>query len=495
MFKFPRFGKPAHSSTAASIAELAHALVTRWQERPRLRHRSKVLLRRSILPFTWPIVVELTCVVLMSIISTILVSHIGAAETAAVGISDSVTYLIISLLTATELGGSVLIAQAFGRRKREKALDIAIQAMNLNVVISITTCVFIFLFISPILNIIAMGADHHVIELSALYLKTIAFSYPALAIVLAGSGVLRAVGNSRSPAMSNILMNILNILFSYPLIYGIQKWGWDGLGLFGAGIGVTAARWVGAMMILAVLAHNSILRVKLNDYRQSFQHATLWEILGIGIPASVESLMFNVGKLITQIMVAGMGTVVMAGNVITFSILLFVNIPGNALAMAGTVLIGKRLGQDQTRLAKLEMRLILWSATCLLVTLGIISIPFARQIAQIYTSAPRVIDVVANLIYLNAIMMPVWAASFVLPSTFKGAKDVRYSMWTAIASMWGCRIVFGYVLGIHFNMNVYGIWLGMFADWWFRAALYAYRMVTDRWLTIYRRNKLLEESR
>ncbi|WP_237476177.1 EmmdR/YeeO family multidrug/toxin efflux MATE transporter [Vibrio eleionomae] len=461
----------------------------------KLNYRAKVLLKRSIIPFTWPIVVELTCVVLMGIVSTILVSHIGSAETAAVGISDSITFLIISLLTATELGGSVVIAQAFGRRLRDKAKTAAVQAINLNILVSIVTNVLIYLFIERILNVIAMGAQRHVIELSELYLKTIAFSYPALAIIFAGSGVLRAIGNSRAPAISNILMNILNIVFSYPLIYGCSWFGWNGFGLLGAGIGVTAARWVGAGFILAILTHNSTLRLSLGSFKQRFQRSIMLEIMGIGVPASVEQLMFNVGKLITQIMVAGMGTVVMAGNVITFSVLLFVNIPGNALGMAATVLIGKRLGQDQTRLARLEMRLILTSATVLLVTMGIISVPLAHHIAHIYTSDPQVVNVVVNLIYLNALMMPVWASSFVLPAAFKGAKDVRFSMWTAIASMWGCRVVIGYSLGILLNMSVYGIWLGMFADWWIRAGLYFYRMINDKWLDIYRKNKVLEQSR
>ncbi|MCG6326370.1 MATE family efflux transporter, partial [Vibrio alginolyticus] len=84
----------------------------RWQ----LRYRHRVLIQRSILPFTWPILIELVCVVLMGIVSTILVSRIGKDATAAVGITDSVTYIILSLLTAIALGGSVLIAQAFGRR-------------------------------------------------------------------------------------------------------------------------------------------------------------------------------------------------------------------------------------------------------------------------------------------------------------------------------------------------------------------------------------------
>lgn len=455
--------------------------LSRW----RIRYRHRVLIQRSILPFTWPIFIELICVVLMGIASTILVSRINKDATAAVGITDSVTYIILSLLTAIALGGSVVIAQAFGRRNRDKAHLSANQVMNLGIMISLFCCLGMFLFAENILAIVAYGAEPEVVTLANQYLKVIALSYPALAITLSGSGILRAVGNSRSPATTNILMNILNIVISYPLIYGIDALDWGGLGVLGAGIGISIARWLGAGMLLFFLAHNSSLRIPIRTFLKPFNRLILKDILIIGVPASIESLMFNIGKLTTQIMVAGMGTIVMAGNVITFSILLFINIPGNALAMAATVLIGKRLGQNQTRIARLEMILIMLLATLSLSLLGLLTIPFAHSIAAIYTDDPAVIKVIVNLIYLNALMMPIWAASFVLPAAFKGAKDVKYSMWTAIMSMWGCRIILGYLLGIHFEFSIYGIWLGMFADWWLRGALYLYRLINRRWLNVY----------
>ncbi len=52
------------------------------------------------------------------------------------------------------------------------------------------------------------------------------------------------------------------------------------------------------------------------------------------------------------------------------------------------------------------------------------------------------------LIWLNALFMPIWSASWVLPAGFKGARDARYAMWVSMLSMWGCRVVVGYVLGI-----------------------------------------------
>ncbi|MEI8635074.1 MATE family efflux transporter [Vibrio sp. PP-XX7] len=221
-----------------------------------IRYRHRVLLKRDVVPFAWPIVVELTCVVLMSMVSTILVSRIGKSETAAVGISDSITFIVISMLSAIALGGSVFIAQSFAKRNQKNSRLGAVHTINLNLAFSLVSWLIVHTLSHPLLLIVAYGAEPEVIQLTDLYLKTIAFSYPALAIIFAGSGILRAVGNSRLPAISNILMNILNIGLSYPLIYGFNIGGmqWAGLGLQGAGIGITLARWTGAIIILLFLA-------------------------------------------------------------------------------------------------------------------------------------------------------------------------------------------------------------------------------------------------
>lgn len=451
-----------------------------------LRKRHKVLLIRDVFPLAWPIFIELLCVVLMGIISTILVSRLGQSQTAAIGISDSFTYIIYSVLAAIELGGTVIVAQSYGRRNSEQALDQARQTITLNTLISVLFCIVVLLGVKSLLEIVAYGAEPEVIHLAEVYLTAMALSYPALAITLAGSGVLRAVGNSRLPMRVNILTNLLNIAFSYPLIYGVGDW--QGLGLLGAGLGVSLARWVGAFIILAYLAKNSRFVIPFKLYFSKFSRKVLADILGIGIPASVESLMFNIGKMITILMVAGMGTVAMAGNVIAFSIILMINIPGNTLGMAATVIVGKRLGQNKPRMAQQELVLILITSTILLVCSTLLLVPFIHYIALLYTTEESVIDVVVNLFYMNAIMMPVWAASFVLPAAFKGAKDVKFTMWTAILSMWGFRICCGYVFGVVLGFGVYGVWVGMFSDWIVRGTLFTLRLLNQKWLARYFRD-------
>ncbi len=456
----------------------------------KFRYRHKVLLKRHVWPFTWPIILELFCVVLMGIVSTALVARLGADKTAAVGFTDGITWIIISVMTAVALGGSVVVAQSFGRGDRASSLSAAGQVMVLGMFIAFISMLSIFFFSDSMLYVVAYGAEEEVIALSDTFLNIVALSYPALAITLVGSGILRAVGNSRLPALSNIAMNVLNLLFSYPLIYGIHGlFGteWQGFGMIGAGIGVTLSRWAGAVFIIVCLMTNSTFKVSLRQYFSRFEKKILLDILGVGVPASVESLMFNLGKLITQIMVAGLGTVAMAGNVITFSMLLLLNIPGNALGMASTVLVGKRLGQGKPKVAFQEMQLIFWTATIVLCLFSAIYVPLAPYMAAWYTDEPEVVEVILNLVLLNALMMPIWAASWVLPASFKGAKDAKFAMYISIASMWGGRIVLGYILGIYLELGIYGIWAGMFADWWIRGAFYYYRMMRLGWLKVYYR--------
>ena len=76
-------------------------------------------------------------------------------------------------------------------------------------------------------------------------------SYPAAAIALIGSGALRGAGNTKIPLLINGGMNILNIIISSVLIYGVFSW--EGLGFVGAGLGLTISSYNGAAAIIGVL--------------------------------------------------------------------------------------------------------------------------------------------------------------------------------------------------------------------------------------------------
>lgn len=459
---------------------------TTWYQN---RKSYRVLFWREITPLAVPIFLENTCVLLMGVLSTFLVSWLGADAMAGVGLADSFNMVVMAFFAAIDLGTTVVVAFSFGRRERRRARAAARQSLVIMTLFSIVLAAVIHLFGREIIEVVAGAASPHVKDLALSYLELTVLSYPAAAIALIGSGALRGAGNTKIPLLINGGMNILNIIISSVLIYG--AFSWHGLGFIGAGLGLTISRYIGAAAIIAVLAigFNPSLQITLKSYFRPLNFAIIWEVMGIGIPASVESVLFASGKLLTQIFVAGMGTDVIAGNFIAFSVASLINLPGNALGSASTIITGRRLGQGQIGQAELQLRHVFWLATFVLTAIAWVTAPFAGLFASFYTHEEDVKEVVKVLLWLNAAFMPIWAASWVLPAGLKGARDARFAMWVSMFSMWGARVVAGYVLGIVLGMGVVGVWLGMFLDWAVRGACFYWRMVSGRWLWKYPRVK------
>ncbi|WP_114194389.1 EmmdR/YeeO family multidrug/toxin efflux MATE transporter [Edaphovirga cremea] len=462
---------------------LHHAIArTPWYQK---RHSYRVLFWREITPLAVPIFFENMCVLLMGVLSTFLVSWLGKEAMAGVGLADSFNMVVISFFAAIDLGTTVVVAFSLGKLNRERARAAARQSLVLMTLFSVALALAIELSGQTIINLIAGNASPEVRRLALSYLRVTIWSYPAAAIALIGCGALRGAGNTKIPMLINGGMNILNIAISSVLIYGCFSW--HGLGFVGAGLGLTISRYIGAAAVIYVLmiGFNPALKISLKSYFTRLNTNILREVLSIGIPASIESVLFNGGKLLTQIFVAGMGTNVIAGNFIAFSIVSLINLPGNSLGSALTIIVGTRLGKGQIGQSERLLRYIFWLSTIGLCVLAFISVPFAGLFASFYTREEDVIEVVKTLVWLNAAFMPFWAASWVLPACLKGARDARFTMWVSMLGMWGCRIVFGYILGIVLGFGVVGIWLGMCLDWIVRALFFYWRMASGRWLWKY----------
>ncbi|WP_130835360.1 EmmdR/YeeO family multidrug/toxin efflux MATE transporter [[Erwinia] mediterraneensis] len=451
------------------------------------RRAYRTLFWREITPLAVPIFIENLCVMLMGVLSTFLVSWLGKEAMAGVGLADSFNMVIISFFAAIDLGTTVVVAFSLAKRNGKRARAATRQSLGLMTILAFLLVIIIEFWGHLIIDVIAGSAEPQVKALALSYLQISAWSYPAAAIALIGSGALRGAGNTKIPMLINGGMNILNIVISTVLIYGCFSW--EGLGFIGAGLGLTISRYIGAIGVIYVLmiGFNASLKITLTSYFRRWNSNILREVLSIGVPASIESVLFNGGKLLTQIFVAGMGTSEIAGNFIAFSIASLINLPGNALGSASTIITGTRLGKNQVFQAERQIRHVYWLATFSLCCLAFLTVPFAGLLARFYTSDPEVIRVTKHLIWLNAAFMPIWAASWVLPSGLKGARDARYTMYVSMFSMWGARVVAGYLLGIVLGMGVVGVWLGMFLDWAVRGACFWWRLNSGKWLNNYRK--------
>lgn len=443
-----------------------------------------IFYREDVVKLTIPIMMEQLFVALMGMINTMMAGHIGKEAVSAIGMIDSINNIFIAFFSALAVGGTVVVAQYIGQGNIKQANEATKQALYSSIAISFIITIIMAIFRKTLIGFLFGSAENSVIQDGYSYLGITLITYPLITIDLVSNGILRGAGDSKTPMKISIFMNILNVLFSWTFINGITIGGKTyikSMGVVGAALGIATARVIGAIIIMIVLLRGSriIQLKKIRTYKINKQ--LLHSIFGVGIPASIESILFNGGKLIMQVFIVDMGTINMAANTVTNSICNFFNIPGNAFAISATALVGRYMGKKDEKEAGKCLSYVTKMSIVLLSIVGILSLLFSRQLASLYTNNENIINITVNILKVNAVAMLYWPLSFVLPAGLKGAGDAKYTMITSIIGMWVFRISLGYILGITFGMGLIGIFLGMYTDWLVRGVLYVLRFKSGKW--------------
>jgi putative MATE family efflux protein len=426
--------------------------------------------------------VEQTFVMLLGVCNTMMAGHIGAQAVSAIGMVDSINTLFISFFAALSVGATVVVAQQIGKEQPKQANETAKQAIVSGFILSAIISLLLWIFRVPLINILYGSAEELVKSNAKLYIEFTLLTYPFVAIEQIANGILRGAGDTKTPMYISIFMNVINIILGYILIYGVNSLYIPSFGIMGAAIAIAIARLIGTILILIILFRGSkIIKIR-KLYPFKFDMKIQKSIFNIGIPAGMEQVIFNAGKLIVQIFIVTMGTAAIAANAIGMSISQIINVPGNALCLAATALVGQYVGRNDIKGAKSTLIYLVKFTTVCLVSIGIIFAPIAEWVASLYTNVPEVISLTGLLIRSNSIALLAWAISFVLSSGLKGAGDTRYTMMTAFIGMWIFRIGLGYIIGIVFKVGILGIWIGMYVDWIVRGTLYLLRLRGTKWI-------------
>jgi putative MATE family efflux protein len=439
-----------------------------------------MLIRKDILGLAIPIVVEQTFVMLLGVCNTMMAGHIGKEAVSAIGMVDSMNNLFIAFFAALSVGATVVVAQQIGQERNKAANETAKQAIVSGLLVSGVISLLLWIFRIPVINFLYGSAEELVKSNAKLYIEFTLITYPFIAISQIANGILRGAGDTKTSMYITMFINIINIVLGYILIFGIDSLNIPSFGIMGAAIAI--ARMIGGIIIMTVLFRGSkVIKVK-NLLSFKFDIKTQKSIFNIGIPAGVEQVIFNTGKLIVQVFIVTMGTASIAANAIGMSIMQIMNVPGTALCMAATTLVGQHIGRNDVKGAKDTLIYLVKFTTICLVSIGILFFPISEWVASIYTDVPEIIKLTGILVKSNSIAYLAWAISFVLSAGLKGAGDTRYTMVTAFVGMWMFRIGLGYILGIVCNVGILGIWIAMYIDWIVRGTLYLFRVRGNKWI-------------
>jgi putative MATE family efflux protein len=455
--------------------------------------------RKRVLTLALPVVMEQAAVMLLGIINTIMVGRLGKEAVSAVGMVDMFSRCIFPLFSGLSAGGTILVAHSIGRGEKEKACEIAKQAIYSGTVIAIIITASIGLAKGPILHLLYGAAEDTVMHYAFTYFKITLLSYPFMFIYYLTNGVLRGSGDTKTPMRVTLIMNCISAVLSYFLIYGINIHGGGvnlsvaGLGVEGAALGISIARIIGAVInIYILLRGNKIIQIRQwNKYRLKIK--TVLEVLRLGVPYALEQFSMQTGKLILQIVIIGMGTVAIAANTIGMSIMSLCITLGYGFNLTAVTLVGQALGAGNPQEAEKDTKEVLKINMLFMVVMSAIIIVFAPQLFSLYSNDQEVISCGVELIRIYAFSQPFLAIVQVLSGSLRGGGDTKYPMIATFIGVWLFRLLFGYLLGVLFGMGISGVWIAMTIDLALRALLFIIRYNKGKWKTIMKERETKDE--
>lgn len=431
---------------------------------------------KSLYKLIFPLIIEQFLLVTVGLVDSIMIASIGEAAVSAVSLVDSINILVINVFTALATGGAVVAGQYLGQKKENKACKSAEQLVLFLLLSSITVMIIGYLSKYFILNIVFGEIEQDVMNYSNTYLTIVFLSIPFIAIYNGGAALFRAMGNSKITMKISIMMNLINFIGNYFLIYIFK------IGIAGAAIPTVFSRVVAAIVIF-ILIRNENLQIHLpKRICNKFDKTLIRKMLYIGIPNGLENGMFQLGKIIVLNLIATFGTTAIAANSVANSVGLFQIIPGMAISQATLSVTSQCIGAgDYNQTKYYTKKLVKICTICILITVMItfISMP---MILKAYNLSDNTAEIARNIIlYHGSLSIIIWTVSFVLPNTLRSANDVKYCMIVATFSMWIFRIGFSYILGKYMNMGVFGVWVAMSIDWIFRAIFFITRYKGNKW--------------
>lgn len=431
---------------------------------------------KSLYKLIFPLIIEQFLLVTVGLVDSIMIASIGESAVSAVSLVDSINILIMNIFTALATGGAVVAGQYLGQNKEDKACKSADQLILFLFLSSITVMIIGYLSKYFILNIVFGHIEKDVMNYSNTYLTIVFMSIPFIAIYNGGAALFRAMGNSKITMKISIMMNLINFIGNYFLIYIFK------IGIAGAAIPTVFSRIVAAIVIFVLIRNNNLQIHLSKKLCKKFDRTLIRKILYIGVPNSLENGMFQLGKIIVLNLISTFGTAAIAANAVANAVGLFQIIPGMAISQATLSVTSQCIGAGDYNQTKYYTRkLVKISTACILlaVVITFISMPL---ILKAYNLSDYTARVSRNIIfYHGSLSIIIWTVSFVLPNTLRAANDVKFCMIVATLSMWIFRIGFSYILGRYMNMGVFGVWVAMSIDWVFRAIFFITRYRGSKW--------------
>lgn len=450
-------------------------------------------LYRDIIRIAWPSFVELLLTQLASMVDLMMVGSIGGKTNpeigtqalAAVGLTTQPKFLLMAAFIAMNTGVTALVARSKGVGDKKQANLIVRQGLLFTFCVTVILSILGAVFARPM--VIFMGSTEAIVtEWATQYLRIQMIGFLSFALTSTITAALRAVGDSKTCMIYNLIANLVNVVFNWLLIYG--NCGFPEMGVAGASLATVIGQVVAFIMAFTVILRgNGFLKLELKlGFRPN--KLVLGNIVHIGFPAMVEQLLMRVGMIIFAKTVASLGTTAYATHQVCMNIQALSFMTGQAFAVSATTLMGQSLGKRRTDMAQAYCSRTRTVGFAFSILLALVFIFFGSEIVGLYNSDSEIIRIGGQIMFFVAFLQPFQSSQFIIAGGLRGAGDTRTTAVITFVTVLLVRPLVAILL-VHLGFGLYGAWAALACDQLLRSGLVLARYRSGKWKLIKVKNE------
>ncbi|MGL5648778.1 MAG: MATE family efflux transporter [Clostridium sp.] len=434
-------------------------------------------LKKKLKKITWPILVEMILMSLLGSIDVFMLGKYSDNAVAVVGIINQIVWMINLAFCITTAGTSILLTQYLGFKKSEEdVIQICGISIGLNFLLGLILSICLvsgstglFRLLNTPLELITLGNGYMQI--------IVGFSF-VIAIMMTFTAILRAHELTKICMKITLLMNGINIIGNYLLIFG--KFGFPELGVTGAAIATTFSRIV-ALIILGYKVYKLVLHKITREIIKNFSKEHFKNIVKIGIPTVSEQFSYNITQLIitsfiNTMAISSIATKGYINNIVFLSFMF-----SAAVGQGASIVIGQLIGEGKEEKAYEVYKYSIKISMIITVISSLVLVVLGKAILGFFTSNEEILSLGIILLAVDVLLEPGRAMNLVGINGIRATGDVKYPVYIAIFSMWIFAVGLAYVLGVYLKLGLVGVWIAFAVDEWVRGILIYKRWKSGKW--------------
>ena len=432
------------------------------------------LLKKILLPIFWE-QLFLACLALFSIW---LLSFDGENAMSVVSMMSVVTRVFTSLCLGMVTGGTVLVAQNIGAKRKADAGNCMFQTMGFAVLLTAILSVVLIWARQPLAGYLLPGAHPEIVSGALMYFTGFCIAFPFFAYYQAFAGAMRGWGHSALAWRLTLSVNMLELALVAVLLIGLN------MGVYGVTLAIIISRVFGALFA-SLLMYQKRKELELRPkIGLKINPLVIKSILIIAVPLALEQFFFNSGKAFSQRYIAGYGAGHMAAYGVVDSVFNIFNLPQITLREGLVIVVGMCVGFKQYELARRYVYRFMRVIRRLLLYLLPVTIPLG--VALVYSfRLPHETNVLVfwslAVIFISGPFL--LAGSLSIPAALRGGGDAPFVSMAALGCMWGVRVSASWLLAGVLGFGVVGINIAMVLDWIVRNIIFRARLKGKVWFS------------